>query len=107
MVHRRTKKFIIFSTSRQEQAADGGGWCCASGSANLKTSLINNFEIGLAMVLTKEMFDSYIDSNRISINTEKYKKILYELGTEEDEDYSLTDQDIYEQLRKMIKDEKN
>ncbi len=59
------------------------------------------------MVLTKEMLDSYIDSNRISINTEKYKKILYELGTEEDEDYSWTDQDIYEQLRKMIKDEKN
>jgi len=44
MVHRRTKKFIIFSTSRQEQAADSGGWCCASGSANLKTSLIINFE---------------------------------------------------------------
>ena len=59
------------------------------------------------MVLTKEMLDSYIDSNRISINTEKYKQILYELGTEEDEDYSWTDQDIYEQLRKMIKDEKN
>ena len=59
------------------------------------------------MVLTKEMLDSYLDSNRISINTEKYKKILYELGTEEDEDYSWTDQDIYEQLRKMIKDEKN
>ncbi len=59
------------------------------------------------MVLTKEMLDSYIDSNRISINTEKYKRILYELGTEEDEDYSWTDQDIYEQLRKMIKDEKN
>lgn len=59
------------------------------------------------MVLTKEMFDSYIDSNRFSINTEKYKTILYELGTEEDEDYSWTDQDIYEQLRKMIKDEKN
>ena len=31
------------------------------------------------MVLTKEMLDSYLDSNRISINTEKYKKILYEL----------------------------
>ena len=59
------------------------------------------------MVLTKEMLDSYIDSNRISINTEKYKKILYEFGTEEDEDYSWTDQDIYEQLRKIIKDEKN
>ena len=59
------------------------------------------------MVLTKEMFDSYIDSNRFSINTEKYKTILYELGTEEDEDYSWTDQDIYEQLRKIIKDEKN
>ena len=59
------------------------------------------------MVLTKEMLDSYLDSNRISINTEKYKKILYELGTEQDEDYSWTDQDIYEQLRKMIKDEKN
>ena len=59
------------------------------------------------MVLAKEMLDSYIDSNRISINTEKYKKILYELGTEQDEDYSWTDQDIYEQLRKMIKDEKN
>lgn len=59
------------------------------------------------MVLTKEMLDSYLDSNRISINTEKYKKILYELGTEQDEDYSWTDQDIYEQLRKIIKDEKN
>ena len=59
------------------------------------------------MVLTKEMLDSYLDSNRLSINTEKYKKILYELGTEQDEDYSWTDQDIYEQLRKMIKDEKN
>ena len=59
------------------------------------------------MVLTKEMLDSYLDSNRISINTEKYKKILYELGTEEAEDYSWTDQDIYEQLRKIIKDEKN
>lgn len=59
------------------------------------------------MVLTKEMLDSYLDSNRLSINTEKYKKILYELGTEEDEDYSWTDQDIYEQLRKIIKDEKN
>ena len=59
------------------------------------------------MVLTKEMLDSYLDSNRISINTEKYKKILYELGTEQDEDYSWTDQDFYEQLRKMIKDEKN
>ena len=59
------------------------------------------------MVLTKEMLDSYLDSNRISINTEKYKKILYVLGTEQDEDYSGTDQDIYEQLRKMIKDEKN
>ena len=59
------------------------------------------------MVLTKEMLDCYLDSNRISINTEKYKKILYELGTEQDEDYSWTDQDIYEQLRKIIKDEKN
>jgi len=59
------------------------------------------------MVLTKEMLDSYLDSNRLSINTEKYKKILYELGTEQDEDYSWTDQDIYEQLRKIIKDEKN
>ena len=59
------------------------------------------------MVLTKEMLDSYLDSNRLSINTEKYKKILYELGTEQDEDYSWIDQDIYEQLRKMIKDEKN
>lgn len=46
------------------------------------------------MVLTKEMLDSYLDSNRISINTEKYKKILYELGTEQDEDYSWTDQDM-------------
>ena len=59
------------------------------------------------MVLTKEMLDSFLDLNRISINTEKYKKILYELCTEEDEDYSWSDQDIYEQLRKMIKDEKN
>ena len=59
------------------------------------------------MVLTKEMLDSYLDSNRISINTGKYKKIPYELGTEQDEDYSWTDQDIYEQLRKIIKDEKN
>ena len=29
------------------------------------------------MVLTKEMLDSYLDSNRLSINTEKYKKRFY------------------------------
>lgn len=59
------------------------------------------------MILTKEMLDSYLDSNRITINTEKYEKILCELGTEQDEDYSWTDQDIYEQLRKLLKNKTN
>ena len=59
------------------------------------------------MVLTKEMLDSYLDSNRITINTEKRKKILCELGTAQDVDYSWTAQDIYEQLRKLLKNEIN
>lgn len=59
------------------------------------------------MVLTKEMLDSYLDSYRITIKAEKYEKILCELGTEQDEDYSWTEQDIYEQLRKLIKSESN
>ena len=106
-VHRRTEKYIIFSTFRQEQAADGGGWYSTSGSTNLKTSLTNYLERGLTMVLTKEMLDSYLDSNRITINTEKYEKILRELGTEQDEDFCYAEQDIHEQLRKLLKNANN
>lgn len=59
------------------------------------------------MVLTKEMLDSYLDTNRITIKAEKYEKILCELVTEQDEDYSWTEQDIFEQLRKLLKNENN
>lgn len=59
------------------------------------------------MVSTKEMLDSYFDSNRITIKAEKYEKILCELGTGQDEDYSWTEQDIFEQLRKLLKNKNN
>ena len=49
------------------------------------------------------MLDSYLESNRITIKAEKYKKVLCELGAEQDENFCWTKQDIYEQLRKLIK----
>lgn len=55
------------------------------------------------MFLTKIMLDSYLESNRITIKAEKYKKVLCELGAEQDENFCWTKQDIYEQLRKLIK----
>ncbi len=55
------------------------------------------------MTLTKHMLDDYLYQNRIRISEGRYNRILSLLGTEPDGAESWTDQNIYEQLRKLIK----
>ncbi len=55
------------------------------------------------MILTNELLNQYLDANRISIEDKQRKVILSLLGTEPDQEHCWTEQDIYEQLRKLLK----
>ncbi|MGN0487349.1 MAG: hypothetical protein ACI4GB_08980 [Acutalibacteraceae bacterium] len=54
------------------------------------------------MILTEKMLQEYIQQNRISITKEKTQEILYVLGIEPDNHYEWSEQDLYEQLKKLI-----
>lgn len=55
------------------------------------------------MILTEKMLQEYIQQNRISITKEKTQEILQVLGNEPDNHYEWSEQDLYEHLRKLIK----
>ena len=54
------------------------------------------------MILTEKMLQEYIQQNRISITKEKTQEILQVVGSEPDNHYEWSEQDLYEHLRKLI-----
>ena len=59
------------------------------------------------MILTEKMLQEYIQQNRIAITKEKTQEILQVLGSEPDNHYEWSEQDLYEHLRKLIKKKSN
>lgn len=55
------------------------------------------------MTITEKELSLYLSEQRLHVSPEKKKKILELFSTEPEDGFQWTDQDIYEQLRKLVR----
>lgn len=55
------------------------------------------------MTITGKELSLYLSEQRLHVSPEKKKKILELFSTEPEDGFQWTDQDIYEQLRKLVR----
>lgn len=55
------------------------------------------------MTLNKRSLRKWAESARLTISAEQEAAILERFGTEPDDEHEWTEQDIYEQVRKMLR----
>lgn len=73
-------------------------------AAMINTAQINNKKaVETDMVLTNETLNHYLDTNRLSITDKQRKEIIDALGKEPDNVHNWSEQDLYEQLRKLLR----
>ncbi len=55
------------------------------------------------MIITEKELNSYLAEQRIYVTPEKKKKIMELFSTEPEDGFQWTGQDIYEQIRKLVR----
>ena len=55
------------------------------------------------MTITEKELNSYLSEQRLHVSQEKKKEILTLFSTEPEDDFQWTEQDIFEQIRKLVR----
>ncbi len=55
------------------------------------------------MTITEKELNSYLSEQRLHVSQEKKKEILTLFSTEPEDGFQWTDQDIHEQIRKLVR----
>ena len=55
------------------------------------------------MTITENELNTYLSNYRFHVSQDKKKEILTMFSTEPEDDFQWTEQDIYEQIRKLVR----
>ena len=56
------------------------------------------------MTITEKELSLYLSEQRLRVSPEKKKKVLTLFSSEPEDGYQWTEQDIYEQIRKLVRE---